>query len=143
MQSALPREGGTYALLLHTPAKVPVLAPPQSTRHLLSSGFYIYVGSAFGPGGLRARIGRHCRKSKTIHWHIDRLTTQVPVCAVWISAEALEHQLARHLAQSTAATVPIAGFGASDCQCPAHLLHYRHRPQDDEFLESFERCSVY
>ncbi|MGE5646166.1 MAG: DUF123 domain-containing protein [Acidobacteriota bacterium] len=24
----------------------------------LQPGFYVYVGSAFGPGGLRARIGR-------------------------------------------------------------------------------------
>ncbi len=36
-------------------------------------GFYAYVGSAFGPGGLRARIRHHLESVAQPHWHIDYL----------------------------------------------------------------------
>ena len=37
-------------------------------------GTYLYVGSAKGPGGLRARIKRHLRRhGKRLFWHIDYL----------------------------------------------------------------------
>ena len=36
-------------------------------------GFYAYVGSAFGAGGLRARIGHHLESTAWPHWHIDYL----------------------------------------------------------------------
>ena len=37
-------------------------------------GFYVYVGSAFGPGGLERRVGRHATTEKKHRWHIDYLT---------------------------------------------------------------------
>ncbi|MGE5612498.1 MAG: DUF123 domain-containing protein, partial [Bacillota bacterium] len=40
----------------------------------LPAGRYLYCGSARGPGGLRARVGRHMRKGKVVRWHVDRLT---------------------------------------------------------------------
>jgi Uri superfamily endonuclease len=39
----------------------------------LVPGFYAYVGSAFGLGGLRARIGHHPESTAEPHWHIDYL----------------------------------------------------------------------
>jgi len=39
----------------------------------LLPGYYIYIGSAFGPGGVRARMLRHLRADKPKHWHIDYL----------------------------------------------------------------------
>jgi len=35
--------------------------------------FYAYVGSAFGSGGLRARLGHHLESTAEPHWHIDYL----------------------------------------------------------------------
>src|SRR5271165_5126180 len=39
----------------------------------LQSGFYVYVGSALGPGGVRARLAHHRKISRRPHWHIDYL----------------------------------------------------------------------
>jgi Uri superfamily endonuclease len=39
-------------------------------------GWYLYVGSAHGPGGLHARLARHRRRlggTKRAHWHVDYL----------------------------------------------------------------------
>ena len=48
----------------------------------LTAGQYAYVGSAHGPGGLRARVGRHLRTEKSLQWHIDYLTAALPVMHV-------------------------------------------------------------
>lgn len=40
------------------------------------AGWYVYSGSAKGPGGLRSRLRHHFRKTKKSHWHVDQLTTQ-------------------------------------------------------------------
>ncbi|MBN1287077.1 MAG: GIY-YIG nuclease family protein [Anaerolineae bacterium] len=91
-------------------------------------GIYAYVGSAFGPGGLDARLKRHRRSDadKRLHWHIDYLrqhtrlleTRQTP------GATRLECVWARALAEAPGATIPAPGFGASDCTCAAHLFHF-------------------
>jgi Uri superfamily endonuclease len=88
----------------------------------LPGGLYVYVGSAQGSGGLRARIGRHLRAEKRAHWHIDTLTAQTPVVAIWLkeSPERLECPWARTLA--VLAAIPVLRFGSSDCSCPAHLF---------------------
>ncbi len=40
----------------------------------LEPGVYAYVGSAFGPGGLAARLRRHlCGERRRLWWHIDWL----------------------------------------------------------------------
>ena len=32
----------------------------------LASGRYVYCGSAYGPGGIRARVRRHLRRDKSV-----------------------------------------------------------------------------
>jgi Uri superfamily endonuclease len=57
---------GTYALILQYDSK----ASTQIGRWRqidLEPGYYIYIGSAFGPGGVRARVSRHCRGDKPKH----------------------------------------------------------------------------
>ena len=48
-------------------------APSRTYR--LAAGEYLYVGSAFGPGGLAARVGRHLSPGarKAAHWDVDFL----------------------------------------------------------------------
>ena len=79
----LPAAPGAYVLLLTANAPV-VLNMPRFGKFTLAAGQYAYVGSAHGPGGLRARVGRHLRAEKPLHWHIDYLTAALPVMHVII-----------------------------------------------------------
>lgn len=90
----------------------------------LQPGLYFYVGSAFGPGGVRARVTRHCRREKALRWHVDYLSTHCDAAGAWYShaPERLEHQWAQSL-QTLAGMNAIEGFGCSDCTCDAHLFH--------------------
>lgn len=116
---------GTYALLfeLDNPLAISV---GKLGEFLLPAGKLIYVGSALGPGGLAARLRRHLRPDKPLHWHIDSLTA-VLTPTVWridASGGRLECAWVRELLALPGASVPIPGFGSSDCRegCPAHLL---------------------
>jgi Uri superfamily endonuclease len=52
-----PRQG-TYALVFTAKRKKRLIIGKLGTL-TLQPGYYVYVGSAFGPGGLKARIGHH------------------------------------------------------------------------------------
>ena len=87
------------------------------------AGAYAYVGSAFGPGGF-ARVDRHRELSAgdrdTRHWHVDYLLghpdTSLEAAITFPDADR-ECELADRLPGER-----VAGFGASDCDCSAHLL---------------------
>jgi len=88
----------------------------------LKPGLYAYVGSAFGPGGLRARISRHWRREKRRHWHIDWITMSEHcehVGALVFPNERIESDLSAILEKHF---VPIPGFGASDSPEDTHLF---------------------
>jgi Uri superfamily endonuclease len=118
----LPAGPGAYALeiVLERALAIPV-ASLGSPR--LGPGRYVYLGSAKGPGGLRARVGRHLRQGKARRWHVDHLTARAPVTAVVSRPGQSECALARALLAHPRVAAPVRGFGSSDCrQCPAHLL---------------------
>ena len=73
MDSAVPPDPGAYLLLIELAAPL-ALGIPRFGAAILPPGRYAYGGSAYGPGGLRARIGRHLRRDKPLRWHVDRLT---------------------------------------------------------------------
>lgn len=101
------------------------------------AGYYSYVGSARGPGGLRARLARHLRAAKRPRWHVDHLLQVATVVEIWqaSSTERLECKWAEALQDLPAAAVPVARFGSSDCGCPAHLCLFQALPS----LEAFRR----
>ncbi|MDP2647521.1 MAG: DUF123 domain-containing protein, partial [Desulfobacterales bacterium] len=69
---ALSKNPGTYALLLrcrHEKRLVVGKLGQIQTR----KGYYVYAGSAFGPGGVFSRVQRHFRKLKPCRWHLDYL----------------------------------------------------------------------
>jgi len=68
----LPDEKGTYVLILHV-AELKRMEIGRLGAFDIRPGFYAYVGSAFGAGGLRARLGRHIESVAAPHWHIDYL----------------------------------------------------------------------
>ncbi|NLE51554.1 MAG: GIY-YIG nuclease family protein [Chloroflexi bacterium] len=119
----LPREAGTYCVWLRLDAPLCVTVGRLGER-TLQSGLYGYVGSALGPGGLRARVGRHLRADTPTRWHIDWLTTHTPIRAVWlrIGRERLECTWSAALRTLPGATIAWPRFGASDCTCAAHLI---------------------
>ena len=75
---------GTYALVLAA-AKRQRISVGRLGIFDVRPGFYVYVGSALGPGGLAARIGRHARQEKTLRWHVDYLRAVTELVEVWFS----------------------------------------------------------
>ncbi|MCP5367575.1 MAG: GIY-YIG nuclease family protein [Hyphomicrobiales bacterium] len=117
----LPAAAGAYALVLELVRPLAVTLPGRPPVDL-EPGWYLYAGSANGPGGIRARVGRHLRGGKTVRWHVDRLTNSAGVAAVAAFPGGSECAVAAALRQS-GAPVPAPGFGSTDCrQCPSHLL---------------------
>jgi Uri superfamily endonuclease len=127
---ALSREKGTYLLLLHLPAACHVRVGRLGSYDM-GAGWYLYVGSAFGAGGLAARLGYHMRRIKQRpHWHIDYLRAVAPIREIWAAAGVgrLEQAWCRALLAVPGFQVPIRGFGASDTRAPAHLLYTPAEP---------------
>ena len=119
---------GTYALIFASSVSRDIRVGRRGSVRI-QPGFYVYVGSAFGPGGVRARVGRHFRKSKCKHWHIDYLRAAVdPVC-VWCSYahDRLEHDWARAFSELDGVS-GIKRFGCSDCRCDSHLFAMSKAP---------------
>jgi Uri superfamily endonuclease len=125
---------GTYALIFSALKKGPVIIGKLGTLQL-KPGFYIYIGSAFGPGGLKARITHHCKKPARPHWHIDYLGSFLKLTEIWSTYDPIhrEHQWAKTIASTRGATIPIIGFGSSDCRCKSHLFFYTSRPSGQSF----------
>ena len=120
---------GQYVLLLYLPDNERLTIGKLGTFHF-PAGWYAYVGSAMGPGGLAARVGRHHRIRKKKHWHIDYLLAnrQARVERVVLASPDSEDECSVNQATGIGATAAVPGFGASDCRhrCPAHLWLIRH-----------------
>ncbi|MCZ7574838.1 MAG: GIY-YIG nuclease family protein [Ardenticatenaceae bacterium] len=121
----LPVATGAYVVGIHLP-HLRVIRVGKLGEIAFPPGEYLYVGSAFGPGGLRARLGRHLRGGGRPHWHIDALRAVAPVRGFWytVTTELLECRWSQLLAGLPQATIPAPRFGASDCRagCLAHLV---------------------
>ena len=120
---------GTYALLLRATEKQGIEVGALGSM-TVRPGVYVYLGSAFGPGGLRARVRRHGRGDGALHWHVDYLRAVTTLDAVWYThdPERRECAWAEALRRLPGATVPLDGFGASDCSCSAHLVRFKSTP---------------
>lgn len=118
-----PSDTGAYALIIALPRSVPI--PYRAGREVtFARGFYIYTGSALGPGGLRARIGRHLSpiETKRPHWHIDRLLEASRIAAIWWEATSSKRECAWAAALAQFGRRWPSRFGASDCGCAGHLI---------------------
>jgi len=79
---------------------------------------YAYVGSAMN--GLRARLARHLRGKKKLHWHIDYLLKEAEVEEIILCQG--EERAECFLAQALAGKFQyVPGFGSTDCKCRSHL----------------------
>jgi Uri superfamily endonuclease len=129
----LPIQSGSYALFLNI-ADWCELEVGSLGKSMFPPGIYIYHGSAYGPGGLRARLGHHLKVSTRAHWHIDylRCVGEVLGYVYWVTCRPKrksvpeECEKSQTLSALPGASIPSPKFGASDCQsgCPAHLIHF-------------------
>ena len=97
---------------------------------LFKPGWYIYVGSALGSGGLK-RLERHIRLSQSHgnirKWHVDHLLTDPNFSLIYTISAAttvpLECEVVRKISGPG-----VPGFGCSDCDCLTHLLFRDRNP---------------
>jgi len=127
MEMVLPATSGTYILLLYL-CKGTFITVGRLGQFTFKRGWYTYVGAAFGPGGLAARLSRHLKQKKKCHWHIDYLRAEAVPKQIWYSkaAKSMEHIWAANILK--AGGIPVTGFGCSDCRCPSHLFFFPRRP---------------
>ena len=124
---------GTYVPVFHCLTNMQLEVGKWGTINI-EPGYYCYVGSAFGPGGVKARVARHYRTGKAKHWHIDYLREHLELVGVWYSCQnnKLEHDWAGTLS-AMPGMEPIQGFGCSDCQCYSHLFRSVNQPVFRQF----------
>jgi Uri superfamily endonuclease len=127
---------GSYALILRAFTHGVVRIGRRGCLSV-APGFYVYVGSAFGPGGVRARVAHHTRIAQRPHWHIDYLRRWALPEEAWYTHDACprEHDWADLFRQSAGASEPLYGFGTSDCQCRSHLFRFTRRPSLRSFCQ--------
>lgn len=118
-------KAGTYVVVLKSEqaktVQIGMLAPLAVRR-----GYYVYVGSALGPGGVAARLRHHAKVSEKPHWHLDYLRVETAFYAAYAgySPERKECEWASILGAGEGVIEPLSGFGASDCGCRSHLFYF-------------------
>ena len=117
----IPRGPGTYMLLLTLPEQIE-LPVGRARRISFEPGLYCYAGSALGPVGLAARLGRYAAGNGRRHWHIDYLLPAARLLGALVieNSRRLECSWAAWVDQQARTCIP--GFGSSDCACPGHLF---------------------
>ena len=125
----LPLGPGTYILILQLEHDQ-FIRVGKLGRFRFPTGYYAYVGSALGPGGLAGRLKHHLQSSKNPHWHIDYFRKEAVLIEVWAREDnrTLEHKWASALGKLDGAFVHAPGFGSSDCKCSTHLYYFQERP---------------
>ena len=117
----IPAATGAYALIIELSRELAF--DMRGGDVALAPGAYLYCGSAYGPGGIAARVGRHARRQKKRHWHVDHLTAAGRLAAIYAFPGGSECALVAGALALDGVGVPIRGLGASDCRnCAAHLL---------------------
>jgi len=108
---------GSYILLIKLAANKDIFVGKLGNVYF-PKATYAYVGSAMN--GLGARLARHLRSEKKLHWHIDYLLKEAGVKEIILCRgdNRVECSLAQALARGLQC---IPGFGSSDCKCRSHL----------------------
>ncbi len=129
----VPARSGTYALFLELPV-AQQLEIGRLGSLPFSAAVYLYSGSAFGPGGLRARLQHHLHPSPRPHWHVDYLRPAASLTGFWSTSDPRRLEC---LWAAAAGSLPgarqVAGFGSSDCRCVSHLVALPRVPRRRAF----------
>lgn len=116
---------GTYIVVLrsHQAKQIQI---GKLAQFDIKKGYYLYIGSAMGAGGVAARLKHHRTISKRPHWHLDYLRAESTFEAAYAlySPQRKECEWARIMATTEAVDEPMKGFGSSDCRCNTHLFYF-------------------
>lgn len=125
---------GNYVLILHLPLNTSLTVGKLGTFDL-PAGWYAYVGSAFGAGGLVGRLKHHLRPVERPLWHIDYLRQVAEVQEIWLAPgeERREQEWVEIMLAIPGAMVLVEGFGASDSVKESHLIYFDVRPLLEDF----------
>ena len=142
MASFICDKRGVYALIVYLASDHRIRVGKMGS-HNFKRGYYIYVGSALGPGGLNARVKHHAKKTAHPHWHIDYLRSVTRIKAVWYSKTEtlMEHHWAAAVEKMPRAQIPVKGFGSSDCRCISHLFYVSRKPGIRSFIKNLQNLT--
>ena len=123
---------GSYLLSIKISREIQVRIGSLGLTNL-APGYYLYVGSAMD--GLTARISRHMRLRKKMHWHVDyiRQVADKLVAYPVRSPLSIECDLAQAVGDKFVPVIP--GFGASDSVLGTHLFF---SPTDPSLSRQFQ-----
>lgn len=126
---------GTYVLLLHLSSDEAITIGRLGTFDF-PAGWYTYIGSAFGAGGLLGRIKHHLQPVQKPHWHIDYLRQKAEIKEIWLSPDTQprEQEWVDLMIAVPGAIALIEGFGASDSRHETHLFYFDVRPTLEDFV---------
>jgi Uri superfamily endonuclease len=85
--------------------------------------------------GLGARLNRHMRRQKKLHWHIDYLLAsahaRVEKVILYPPATDQECRQNQRIGTLPGASIALKRFGATDCRrgCVSHLVFFRGKLQ--------------
>lgn len=124
---------GIYALILYL-RKEQTLRIGRLGVFYFPVGWYVYVGSAHGGGGVQKRTDRHRKNniSKKKKWNIDFFRSKARLCEIWFShaSQVFECEWAHAFCKMQEAMIYAEKFGANDCYpyCETHFLQFETRP---------------
>jgi len=126
---------GTYVLLLQLPTNETISVGRLGVVDF-PAGWYTYIGSAFGAGGLVGRIKYHLQPVEKAHWHIDYLRQKAVLKEIWLSPDTQrrEHEWVELMMDIPGAVSFAEGFGASDSYHESHLFYFDVRPTLEDFV---------
>ncbi|SEM22793.1 Uri superfamily endonuclease [Mesobacillus persicus] len=126
LQPVIYDQGDTlYAIQTYMPKANREIAIGKLGSFSFEKGTYVYVGSA--KKNIQSRIARHLRIDKKFRWHFDYLRPYLKIEKFQTyPGEEGECQLFRRLMKENNGSVPVHGFGSSDCKCASHLFYIPH-----------------
>ncbi len=122
-----------------------VVKAKKFSNVIFPKGFYYYSGSA--QKNYEKRLQRHIKPFKTVHWHIDHITTVSTnkIVRIFLFENApreTECKVVRDLIKHFGLSERFEGFGNGDCKtCGTHLL-YSEKPINQSQLFSLYQSTV-
>jgi Uri superfamily endonuclease len=100
------------------------------TISAVQGGYYYYLGARWGrvacvPGSPTIKSRPHYRTGTCDYL---RACARFHSVSINYDRRRHEHEGARTMQKATVVTIPLAGFGASDCSCPSHLYFSKRCP---------------
>jgi len=131
---------GIYVLQIYIGRNISVKVGKMGSIRF-DKGPYVYVGSA--QNNLEKRVRRHLSKQKKIFWHIDYLLANRHVKIIGVFFKRAEKsEECRFAAEIAKSSLPITGFGSSDCGCLSHLYSLRDMQSLRQYITEKQWCRL-